>query len=77
MTAKAQQQLKKRLFYNIDMATLDEIYEFKYELTGAIDEIIDSIQGLRRIIDVSIPLGSINYPAIEMMDEQDTGELPF
>ncbi len=76
MTTKTQTQLKKGLIYALNIATVDETYEFKYELSGAIDEVIDSIRGLKNIIDAWMPLGPFDYPP-DMMDEQDSGPLPF
>ena len=74
---KAQSELKKELIYTIDMDMLDDIYEFKYELSGAIDEVIDSIKGLKSVIDVYLPIGLTDCPAKDLMDTQESGQLPF
>ncbi len=77
MTTKTPLQQKQGLIYALNMATVDEAYEFKYELSSAMDEIISSFQGLKNVIDAWLPLGSIDFPMKDLMDEQESVPLPF
>lgn len=77
MTMKSKLPLKKRLIYVVDPETMNDAYEFKYELSGAIDEVIDSIKGLKNIIDVWMPLAFNDCLTKEPTDEQDSGPFPF
>ncbi len=76
MTTKSKCQGKKRLVYVVDPNALEDAYEFKYELTDAMDEIIESIKGLKRVVEVWLPLSFTDRLIEELTDEQDPGSLP-
>ena len=77
MAAKSKFQPKKRLICPIDLDTMDDIYEFKYELSEAIDEVIKSIVGLKSVVDVWMPLAFNDHLTKKLLDEQDSCPLSF
>ena len=74
---KTKFQQKKRLVYALDPDSLDDAYEFKYELSEAMDEVIESIKGLKKIIEGWMSLMINDHLTVELPDEPEIGPLPF
>ena len=77
MTIESKCQQKKRLVCAIAPNMLNDTCEFKYELSGAIDDVIDAIKRLKITIDSWMPLAFNEQLIDQLTDEQESGPLPF